>query len=71
MILAAARITNQRIAEQAGMHVDTVRKWRSQFAEHGIDGLQGLPRPRLFAPTAVPEARPRSALFPHTRQEDS
>ncbi len=43
--LAAARgHANERIAAELGVGVDTVRKWRGRFAEHGLGGLVDLPR---------------------------
>lgn len=68
IILAAARGTpNAQIAEQEEMHVDTVRKWRSRFAEHGMDGLRDLPRtgrPPVFAPTQVAEVKALACQLP-------
>lgn len=46
IVRAAARVrTNERIAAELGVGVDTVRKWRGRFAEHGLGGLADLPRP--------------------------
>ncbi|WP_425247161.1 IS630 family transposase [Streptomyces sp. NEAU-NA10] len=40
IVLHAARgLPNARIAERVGVHVDTVRTWRSRFAEQGMPGL--------------------------------
>ncbi|WP_405876643.1 helix-turn-helix domain-containing protein [Streptomyces sp. NBC_00005] len=40
IVLHAARgLPNARIAERVGVHVDTVRTWRSRFAELGMPGL--------------------------------
>lgn len=45
IVRAAARgHANQRIAADLGIGVDTVRKWRGRFAEHGLGGLVDLPR---------------------------
>jgi transposase len=45
IVRAAARgHANQRIAADLGVDVDTVRKWRGRFAEHGLGGLADLPR---------------------------
>ena len=45
IVLAAAEgHTNAAIAADQGMHVDTVRKWRRRFHEHGIEGLADLRR---------------------------
>lgn len=45
IVLAAARgHVNERIAADVGVGVDTVRKWRGRFAQHGLGGLADLPR---------------------------
>lgn len=45
IVLAAARgHANERIAADLRIGVDTVRKWRGRFAEHGLGGLVDLPR---------------------------
>ncbi|MDN5861630.1 MAG: IS630 family transposase, partial [Pseudonocardia sp.] len=45
IVRAAARgHANERIAAGLGVGVDTVRKWRGRFAEHGLGGLVDLPR---------------------------
>jgi transposase len=36
--------SNEAIAEQLQICVDTVRKWRSRFAARGLDGLRDSPR---------------------------
>ena len=68
IILAAARGTpNQQIAERLGVHVDTVRKWRSRFVVRGVDGLEDLPRtgrPRVFPPAAVAEVKALACHLP-------
>lgn len=68
MILAAARGTpNQQIADRVGVHVDTVRKWRSRFARHGLAGLDDLPRsgrPPVFKPAAVAEVKALACQLP-------
>jgi hypothetical protein len=63
IILRAAdadRPTNLRIAEELGCDDDTVRSWRSRFAERGVEGLRDLPRsgrpPVLSPPAAAPRA---------------
>jgi len=43
--LAAAGLSNIRIAQRMGLKVDTVRKWRGRFAGHRMRGLKDLPRP--------------------------
>jgi transposase len=45
IVRAAARgHANERIAADLRVGVDTVRKWRGRFAEHGLGGLADLPR---------------------------
>ena len=45
IVRAAARgHANERIAAELRVGVDTVRKWRGRFAEHGLGGLVDLPR---------------------------
>jgi len=36
---------NAGVAAELGLAADTVRKWRAQFAEAGLDGLADAPRP--------------------------
>ncbi|MBY0229084.1 MAG: helix-turn-helix domain-containing protein [Gemmataceae bacterium] len=63
IVLRAAaddRPTNLRIAAELGCDDDTVRSWRSRFAQHGLDGLRDLPRsgrPPVFPPRG-PAPRP-------------
>jgi len=68
IILAAAHGTpNQQIADRLGVHVDTVRKWRSRFAQRGLDGLDDLPRsgrPRVFDAAAVAEVKALACQLP-------
>ena len=46
IVLAAAEgLNNSEVAERLGVHRVTVRKWRSRFVEHGLDGLLDEPRP--------------------------
>ncbi|WP_241989981.1 MULTISPECIES: IS630 family transposase [unclassified Streptomyces] len=45
VVLHAARgRANARIARETGLHLDTVRRWRGRFAEHGLAGLGDLDR---------------------------
>ena len=45
IVRAAARgHANERISADLDVGVDTVRKWRGRFAEHGLGGLGDLPR---------------------------
>jgi transposase len=46
IVLACARgETNMAVAEQIGVSVPTVRRWRGRFAEARLDGLLDEPRP--------------------------
>jgi hypothetical protein len=61
IVLAAAKgQTNAAIAADLGMHIDTVRKWRRRFCQHGIDGRGDRPRsgrPARFTPVQVAEVK--------------
>jgi len=63
IVLRAAdedRPTNLQIAAGLGCSNDTVGLWRRRFAEAGLAGLQGAPRPGrppVFSPLAA-AARP-------------
>ena len=45
VLLAAEGLNNSEIAARLGVHRPMVRKWRSRFAEHRLDGLIDEPRP--------------------------
>jgi transposase len=45
VLLAAEGWNNTEIAQRLGVHRPMVRKWRSRFAEHRLDGLTDEPRP--------------------------
>src|ERR1019366_7479474 len=45
VLLAAERLTGPQIAERAGCTEPTVVKWRRQYAEGGLAGLEDAPRP--------------------------
>lgn len=68
MILAAARgAANAQIARGEGVHVDTVRKWRSRFAADRLEGLRDLPRsgrPPVFEATVVAEVKALACQLP-------
>jgi transposase len=57
IVLAAANgQTNAVIAAELRMHIDTVRKWRRRFCQHGLDGLKDQSRsgrPRHFTAVQV------------------
>jgi transposase len=45
VLLAADGLTGAQIAERAGCTEPTVIKWRRQYAERGLPGLEDAPRP--------------------------
>jgi transposase len=45
VLLAASATPNNQIAEKVGVSRPTVNKWRSRYAEQGLDGLGDEPRP--------------------------
>jgi transposase len=46
IVLACAQgLTNTAVAEQVGVSVPTVRRWRGRFAQQRLDGLLDEPRP--------------------------
>ena len=45
VLLAAEGLTGPQIAERAGCTEPTVIKWRRQYAEDGLAGLEDAPRP--------------------------
>src|SRR6202050_2696005 len=45
VLLAADGLTGAQIAERAGCTEPTVIKWRRQYAEDGLAGLEDAPRP--------------------------
>src|ERR1700752_2973151 len=45
VLLAADGMTGAQIAERAGCTEPTVIKWRLQYAESGLAGLEDAPRP--------------------------
>jgi transposase len=45
VLAAAAGESNTKIAEQLGVHRNTVGTWRRRFGESGLDGLLDEPRP--------------------------
>jgi transposase len=59
IVLAAAEgLKNAEVAARLGIHRGTVRKWRTRFAEHRLDGLLDEPRvgrPRVIADGKVEE----------------
>jgi len=56
VLLAAVGARNVDIAEQVGVCVDVVSKWRKRFCLRGLAGLKDLPRsgrPRTFGSEVV------------------
>jgi transposase len=45
VLLAAEGWSNERIAAQVGLHVNSVRKWRDRYARAGLAALEDEPRP--------------------------
>jgi transposase len=69
IVLAAAdgRPNGGIAAEDLGLHVDTVRKWRRRFAADGLDGLADLARsgrPRTFTPVQAAEVKALACELP-------
>ncbi|MGI5516556.1 IS630 family transposase [Streptomyces sp. CA-106131] len=68
IVLHAARgRSNARIARETGLHLDTVRLWRSRFAEHGLPGLSDRERsgrPPVFTALQVAEVKALACHLP-------
>lgn len=67
VLAAAAGEANAGIARRLQVHVDTVRKWRTRFAEHRIAGLTDAARsgrPRQFAATVVAGVKALACSLP-------
>lgn len=68
IILAAADgRSNNTIAADVGVHVDTVRKWRRRFFQTRMPGLDDLDRPgrpRRFTPVQVAEVKALACELP-------
>jgi transposase len=67
VLLAADGVANAAIAAWLDVHLDTVRKWRNRFAEHGAAGLVDRPRagrPRRFAAAVVAEIKALACQLP-------
>ena len=67
VLAAACGVSNAAIAVAVGVHVDTVRKWRSRFAVHGLDGLHDRARcgrPRRFTAQVVAEVKALACELP-------
>lgn len=59
-MLAAQGLNNSQIGADLEVDFKTVRKWRSRFHDHRVDGLDDLPRPGR---PLVFEASQRQELF--------
>ncbi|MDX3246209.1 helix-turn-helix domain-containing protein [Streptomyces sp. ME18-1-4] len=60
MLHAARGRGNARIARETGAHLDTVRTWRSRFADGGLPALVDCKRsgrPQRFTPVQVAEVK--------------
>ncbi|MFF0629981.1 IS630 family transposase [Streptomyces sp. NPDC004296] len=67
VLLAARGRSNARIAVEAGVHVDTVRTWRSRFADLGLSGLADRKRPgrpAAFTPIQVAQVKALACQLP-------
>ncbi|WP_211259822.1 IS630 family transposase [Streptomyces violens] len=68
VVLHAARgRSNARIAQETGLHLDTVRRWRGRFAGQGLPGLkdrQRCGRPPVFTPLQVAEVKALPCRLP-------
>jgi len=68
VVLHAARgRSNARIARETGLHLDTVRRWRGRFAEHGLGALSDRERsgrPPSFTALQVAEAKALACRLP-------
>ncbi len=60
VLLAAQGLNNSQIGDDLEVDLKTVRKWRSRFHDHRVDGLDDLPRPGR---PLVFEASQRQELF--------
>ncbi|MGV4926401.1 helix-turn-helix domain-containing protein [Streptomyces sp. BHT-5-2] len=67
MLRAARGHSNNRIATATGFHLDTVRRWRNRFAEHGLGGLSDrshAARPPVFTALQRAEAKALACRLP-------
>ncbi|MEU2135317.1 IS630 family transposase [Streptomyces sp. NPDC018352] len=68
IVLHAARgRSNARIARETGLHLDTVRRWRGRFSEHGLPGLNDLRRsgrPPAFTALQAAEVKALACRLP-------
>jgi transposase len=68
IVLHAARgRSNARISRETGLHLDTVRTWRSRFAGHGLAGLSDRTRsgrPPSFTALQIAEVKALACQLP-------
>ncbi len=67
VVLAARGRSNNQIADQTRMHVDTVRCWRDRFSVEGMAGLADRKRsgrPCRFTPVQVAEVKALACQLP-------
>jgi transposase len=67
VLAAAGGQSNAGIARELRIVVDTVRKWRTRFCQHGLLGLRDRPRsgrPRVFAAAVVAEVKALACELP-------
>jgi len=70
VLLAAEGWANVDIAEEFGVHVDVVSRWRKRFAMEGVAGLEDRPRsgrPRTFGPEVVAGVKAMACEPPASR----
>jgi transposase len=70
VVFAADGFANVDIAEELGVHVDVVSRWRKRFCEEGLAGLDDRPRsghPRRFGPEVVAEVKAMACEAPARR----
>jgi DDE superfamily endonuclease/Homeodomain-like domain len=71
VLLAAAGVANVDIAEELGVHVDVVSRWRKRFWEEGIGGLDDRARsgrPHVFGPDVVAGVKAMACEAPAVRE---
>ena len=70
VLLAADGWTNVDIAEELGIHVGVVSRWRKRFHDEGVEGLADRPRsgrPRSFPAEVVAQVKAMACEAPAAR----
>ena len=70
VLLAAEGWANVDIADEAGVHVDVMSRWRKRFWSEGLAGLGDRPRsarPRVFAAEVVVQVKAMACEPPGVR----